>query len=200
MPNRIIKESITTSPNFNKLSPYAEKHWHRVLILADDHGCFEATPLVVKGNGYPLQPYVRARDIEKWNKELEDCELVRLWTVGDRTFAQFTTFGEHNELLQRHAPTTPCPPWLLNDKGFDPRIATETLQAYTRISVAIKKLGGEAGYREIAQEAKCSMSTLSKYLKHLQRTNCYTFLQSDTPATDEKLNPNHKQKPNLKFP
>ena len=165
MPNRILKESIWTSPNLNGLHPLAERHFYRMLPCGDDFGCFEATPLVIRGKCYPLQPAIRPSDIEKWNKNLEDCSLLRFWEYGGRLFAQFTSWDQHNEILVRHNPTTPCPPWIMKDGEFDPRLGTETLQAYARISVALGKLGWDAKYRQICAEARCSMSTLSKYRK-----------------------------------
>jgi len=197
MPNRIIKESIWTSPNFNKLSGGAERHFFRCLVAADDYGCFEATTAVLKGKLYPLHLATCATDIEKWNQELEKCQLIRLWLAGERIYAQFTSWDRHNELLERHTPATPCPPWLLDENGFDPRIATETLQAYKRIAVAINALGEMATYREITKMAQCSMSTLSKYNKQLHNNPLLQFATDATDATPKnpKPNPNHNHKP-----
>ena len=77
MPNRIIKDAIWTSPNFNELSVQAERHFYRVLMLADDYGCFESTPAVVRGICYPLQESIRRADIEKWQQELSDKGILQ---------------------------------------------------------------------------------------------------------------------------
>jgi hypothetical protein len=161
-----------------------------MLPCGDDFGCFEATPLVIRGKCYPLQPAIRPSDIEKWNKNLEDCSLLRFWEYGGRLFAQFTSWDQHNEILVRHNPTTPCPPWIMKDGEFDPRLGTETLQAYARISVALGKLGWDAKYRQICAEARCSMSTLSKYRKQKENELSYTPIHPATDATPKNPNPN----------
>lgn len=194
MPNRLIKESIWTSPNLNRCSIGAERHFYRLLPLSDDWGCFEATPDVVKGRCYPLQPATRTVDIEKWQYELQDLELCRLWTVTCRTFAQFTSWDRHNEsLANRHMPTTPCPPWLLNESGFDTRLATETLHAFERIATVLHQCSNKCSkptYREIHEKSKCSMSTISKFFKTKEIQERYGLLQFATNATPKNPNPN----------
>jgi len=194
MPNRLIKESIWTSPNLNRLSVAAEIHFFRCLVAADDYGCFEATPAILKGLLYPLRLATLATHVEELNTELEECQLIRSWSINERTYAQFIGWDKHNDLMERHTPRTPCPPWLLDENGFDTRIATETLQAFKRIAVAINQLGENATYREIIKTARCSMSTLSKYFKQLRNKE---MLQLATLATDATpKNPNHNPNPN----
>ena len=167
MPNRIIKESILTSPNFNRLSEGAEKHFYRLLLTTDDWGCTEITPAVIKGKCYPLKPKVTITNIEVWNQELVDNKILRVWDEKDRVFGEYITFDVHNELSERHNPKTPCPPWLLEDKGFDPRVPDKTLEAFGRINTAITKLsknGQKPHLREIAKEANSSLSTVRKYI------------------------------------
>jgi len=168
MPNRIIKESILTSPNFNKLSDGAENHFYRLLLVTDDWGCAEITPAVIKGKCYPLKSGATIVNIEAWNQELVDNKILKTWEERDRIFGEYMTFDVHNDLSERHNPKTPCPPWVLKDKGFDPRIPDKTLEAFGRINVAITELsknGGKPHLREIANKAGSSLSTVRKYLK-----------------------------------
>jgi hypothetical protein len=79
---------------------------------------------------------------------------------------------------------------LLDENGFDPRIATETLQAFRRIAVAKNALGENATYREIIKKAQCSMSTLSKYNKQLLKNPLLHLATDATDATPKKPNPN----------
>jgi len=119
MPNRIIKDSIFTSPNFNRLSVFGERHFYRVLMLADDYGCFESTPAVIKGFGYPLKTEeVSIEDIQAYNKELEQKGILLTWQNGDRQYSIFRTFDRHNARYtvtkdgkpSRHRRKTPIPP------------------------------------------------------------------------------------------
>ena len=110
MPNRIIKETIWTSPNLNNLSDLAERHFYRLLPLPDDHGCCELTPLVVKGRCYPLRQAITVVQIDKWNTELEENDLIRRWNEGGRVFGFFTNWSKHQRVRSLHQRKTPEPP------------------------------------------------------------------------------------------
>jgi len=110
MPNRIIKESIWTSPNLNRLSRLAERHFYRLIVLPDDFGCCELTPLVVRGRCYPLQPETTPEEIEIWQQELEDNGLVIRWVSEGRQYGIFPSFGKHQRIRSLHQRRTPVPP------------------------------------------------------------------------------------------
>jgi hypothetical protein len=110
MPNRIIKESIWTSPNLNRLSPRAELHFYRILPSADDHGCFECTPSIVRGRCYPRKQDIRLGDIEKWQDELERNELIKRWHEEGRQYAILLNFQKHQRVRSVHLRKTPAPP------------------------------------------------------------------------------------------
>ena len=116
MPNRIIKESIWTSPNFNELSGLAERHFYRILLLPDDFGCCEVTANVVKGRCYPLKPEVSIKMIETWQDEIESCNLIFRWIQCGRTYAIFPTFARHHRVRALHLRKTPDPPQFIVDK------------------------------------------------------------------------------------
>ncbi|MFW6112441.1 MAG: hypothetical protein ACOC6S_02605, partial [Chloroflexota bacterium] len=110
MPNRIIKESIWTSPNLNQVSDMAERHFYRLLPLPDDHGCFEATPAVLKGRCYPTRDNITPEDIAAWQQELEDAGLIVSWEQSGRQYGKFITFGAHQRIRAIHQRKTPPPP------------------------------------------------------------------------------------------
>ena len=111
MPNRIIKESIWTSPNLNSVSSLAERHFYRILPLPDDHGCFQSTPVVVKGRCYPTRLNVTAALIAAWQGELERADLIRRWQAEDgREYAFFPNFSRHQRIRSLHTRRTPAPP------------------------------------------------------------------------------------------
>ena len=128
MPNRIIKESILTSPSINKLSIEAERHFYRLLLLTDDYGCFEADIRIIKGRCYPLQEKVNIEDIKLWHKELEEHNIIKFWDdKNERIYGLFINFDKHNSKysvtedgkVTRHRRKTPEPP-----KKFLPIFAT----------------------------------------------------------------------------
>jgi hypothetical protein len=168
MPNRIIKDSIWTSQNLNRLSPLAERHFYRILMASDDWGCLEITPPVLRGKCYPLVGKITEHDITTWNQELIDNELLQVWTTNNRQFAMFCTFDEHNNTLEKHDPKTPCPPWLVKPGGIDPRQSDKTSDAFRRIEQSVRALsnnGNRPNLGEIANHAHSSKSTVVRYFK-----------------------------------
>ena len=109
MPNRIIKESIWTSPNLNKCSLPAQGFFLRLLPLPDDHGCFDARPQVLKGRLYPLLD-VKPGQIEKWLQELASQGLVRLWENNCVSYGYLLTWDKHQRIRSLHTRKTPEPP------------------------------------------------------------------------------------------
>ncbi len=95
MPNRIIKESICTSKNLNTLSAEAERLFYRLMVKCDDFGRYFADADIIKGNCFPRKPEIKAKDIEKWLKELVKAELIIIYRIKDESYLQYVTFGEH---------------------------------------------------------------------------------------------------------
>ena len=117
MPNRVIKDTILTSPSINGLSVWTERHFYRLLLVVDDYGCFEATPAVIKGRCYALQRVTEAQ-VVRWHGELEAADVVKFWEEDGRTFGVFVKFDKHNSKYcvtdegkpTRHRRRTPEPP------------------------------------------------------------------------------------------
>lgn len=111
MPSRLIKDSIFSSPNFNRLSLEAQSHFYRLLLTADDHGCMEVTPAVVLGKCYPLMAdNITAKQIKNWNAELNQQDIMRTWKQDGRIYGVFPQFAKHNRIRSLHRRKTPSPP------------------------------------------------------------------------------------------
>lgn len=117
MPNRIIKESIWTSRSLANLSPRAELHFYRLLPVPDDYGCFESTASVIRGRCYPLNESIRSRDVEQWQDELDQNDLIVRWQTHNREYAIFPTWQRHQYVRQApHQRKTPEPPQAVIDR------------------------------------------------------------------------------------
>ncbi|MFQ5717499.1 MAG: hypothetical protein ACE5GQ_10425 [Nitrospinales bacterium] len=186
MPNRIIKEEISGSESLAQCSIGANLLFDRLLTSTDDYGCFDARPPMIRGNLFPLMlDKINQSDITTWLKELEKTSCICLWEDKDgRRYGWFPGFEKHNDLGKVHSPKTPCPPWLLNENGMDPRLPTETLAAFENIQHAIEKIekaGGRATYEAISKEAKASRSTVAKFFKNKESIAPFTPVQGSTP-------------------
>lgn len=110
MPNRQLSDSVWTSPNLNRLSPLAERHFYRLLPLPDDFGCFEATPAAIRGRCYPLRQDAANGSIMGWHAELEREGLCRFWADGERIYGQFVSWAKFQRIRSLHRRKTPEPP------------------------------------------------------------------------------------------
>jgi hypothetical protein len=94
MPNRIIKESICTSESIDKLSPFEEIFFYRLLVTVDDFGRMDARPKILASRLFPLRD-VRNKQIEDALRALTLAELIDLYTVGERSFLQVMSWDRH---------------------------------------------------------------------------------------------------------
>lgn len=108
MPNRVIKESICDSERINQLNPLEEVTFYRLLVNADDYGCFDAREAVVKSRLFPLKDNVKNADVKKLLDKLAEVGLIVLYTVGGKPYLSVNKWGEHQRLrVSRHKYPTP---------------------------------------------------------------------------------------------
>ena len=64
MPNRILKESIKTSPQIDKLTWFEEVLFYRLLVTMDDYGCCDGRAVVLKSELFPTKEDLTRLDVE----------------------------------------------------------------------------------------------------------------------------------------
>jgi len=99
MPNRIIKESICTSENLNQLSPEAENLFYRLIVKADDFGCYFGNVKIIKNTCYPLKSdAIKDKKMIEWLNELIKAELIFLYNGEDgKQYIKFTKWEKHQQ-------------------------------------------------------------------------------------------------------
>ena len=108
MPNRIIKESICDSERINKLTPIEEVTFYRLLVNADDYGCFDAREAVVKSRLFPLKDTMKLSEVGKILDRLAEVGLIVRYTKDGKPFLCVNKWGEHQRLrVSRHKYPTP---------------------------------------------------------------------------------------------
>ena len=99
MPNRIIKESICTSDNLDKLSPEAEVFFYRLMVTCDDYGIMFAAPSILRSKCFPWRiDKIKDKDIEKWRTELIEAELIFLYEYDGKTYLKFSKWEQHQQV------------------------------------------------------------------------------------------------------
>ena len=98
MPNRIIKESITTSVTLAQLSDAEERHFWRLLVQADDFGYLDARPEVIRARAYPLMlEKVSLQVAEARTQALVRVGLLHLFTSDRKRYGHFPTWSAHQQ-------------------------------------------------------------------------------------------------------
>lgn len=118
MPNRIIKESICTSDQIDKLSSFAEITFYRLIVNADDFGRMDGRPAVIRSRLFPLKD-VRNSQIEDALQELASVELVSTYVVDGKPFVRLPGWDRHQQIRAKKskypAPDTSCNQMISND-------------------------------------------------------------------------------------
>lgn len=99
MPNRIIKESICTSEDINSLSPEAETLFYRLIVKADDFGCYHGNIKIVKSTCYPLKAdAIKDKQIADWLNELIKAGLIFIYTADDgKRYIKLAKWEKHQQ-------------------------------------------------------------------------------------------------------
>jgi len=104
MPNRILKDSICTSPNIDALSREAEVFFYRLLVQCDDYGRMDARPAILRAKCYPLQvDTVSQDDIRRWFAELVCAELIIPYHAQGGDYLQMRTWERHQQIRAKRS-------------------------------------------------------------------------------------------------
>lgn len=119
MPNRLLRD-WTNSERINGLSVNAERLFTRLIMKADDYGCFYADIRILKANLFPLQlDGVREADISRWITECEKAGLIVLYEADKKKYLEIVDFKQRLRNKNRKFPvrltldgqlTDNCPP------------------------------------------------------------------------------------------
>lgn len=106
MPGRYLREGILTSASVNSLDAPAELFYRRLISVVDDHGRFDADPVLLKSYCYPRRPSVRPSDITLWLAACEKAGLIALYEAKGSRYLHLSKLGEARAKKSRY----PDPP------------------------------------------------------------------------------------------
>ena len=107
MPNRIIKETICTNEQLDRLSPFEETFFYRLIVNADDYGRMDGRPSILRARLFPLKT-LRDDQIEKALASLTSVELVHRYTVHGKPFVRLLGW-ERNQQIRAKKSRYPAP-------------------------------------------------------------------------------------------
>ena len=124
MPYRIIKDSIRTSKNVNRLSDFDFRLWTYLITYVDDYGRGSADPAILKGYLFPLRESVTKKNIDDGLANLASAGLIHLYSVDGEPYLYFPKWGSHQRIQSKY-PKFPEPPEETEFHG-DPPSSTVT--------------------------------------------------------------------------
>lgn len=112
MPNRIIREGVTTSESLAMVSYQAECLFYRLMVVADDFGAFDGRPVIVRAKCLPLRDSSIA-DVEEWLRELAEHSLIVRYESEGRPYLAIPKFKQRT---RANSAKFPLPAdWQTND-------------------------------------------------------------------------------------
>lgn len=94
MPNRILRD-WTGNDRMNAVSIYAERFFTRLMMKADDFGCFYADTRLLKANLFPLLlDSIREADLSRWVAECQAAGLIVLYESKSKKYLQIQDFRQ----------------------------------------------------------------------------------------------------------
>ena len=118
MGNRMIKETIRTDLQINRLTDFQFRLWTYLLTYVDDYGRGSADPDLVKGFCFPRRKDVTAKSISAGFKELQNEGLVKIYRVGEEMYFCFPSWEKHQRIQAKRS-LYPEPPSSEDCDGFD---------------------------------------------------------------------------------
>jgi hypothetical protein len=98
MPNRIIKDSISTSDKLARLSDFEFRVWVGLITYVDDAGRGDARPAILKGRLFPLRERVTIEDVDQALHALADKGCVSLYQVDGKPYFCFPSWSRHQRI------------------------------------------------------------------------------------------------------
>lgn len=95
----------TCSDKINELTAQAERFFTRLIMKADDYGCFHARPNLLKANLFPLLlDSIREADLLRWLTECQKAGLVVLYEHSGKDYLQIVDFNQRKRIMKRTFP------------------------------------------------------------------------------------------------
>lgn len=109
MANRVLRD-WTFSENINKLSAGAEVFFVRLIMKADDYGCFYGNPMILNSQLYPLSPKAET-ELTEWINELTENKIVVKYEVEGKIYLRIDNFGQRLRTMKSRfpQPAVSCP-------------------------------------------------------------------------------------------
>ena len=194
MPNRILKQSICSSDNIDRLSWFEEVLFYRLIVNCDDYGLFDGRPSMIKNSLFPLKENLTVSTVMKAIEKLETAGLISTYYVEGRPYLSLPTWN-HHQTIRAHKSKYPKPsegnktgseiickqmqadvPEIQSNPNPNPnpnsatQIARAREEAFERFWVAYPKKVGKEAARRAFDKVKTSVDVLVSAIEMQKRS------------------------------
>lgn len=104
MANRVLKPSICTSEDINRLSFFEEVIFYRLIVSADEKGRLDGRPEIIKANLFPLKRDITLTAIRKALSNMATVGLIELSEEGGRSILKLSKWECHQRIRSTSDP------------------------------------------------------------------------------------------------
>jgi len=105
MPNRVIREGFLDSDKINALDAETQCFFIRLMLIADDYGCFDARPTWLRSRCYPVSDTCPSI-VRQMTVTCQSSGLIQLYNSGGKDYGQIVNF---NQRLRQKRSKYPLP-------------------------------------------------------------------------------------------
>lgn len=102
MANRILRD-WTFSENVDNLNFEAEVFFTRLIMKADDFGCFHGNPKLLKAALFPLKE-IKQSVVEKMLNDCVEAEIIILYEIDSKKYLKIVDFGQRLRTMNSKFP------------------------------------------------------------------------------------------------
>ena len=125
MPNRILRESITTSETINQLTAEQEVFFYRLLVVCDDFGLMDARPAILKSKCFPLRDQT-GEQVQALVAALVRHGLVSVYNHDGKPYLCVAQWDQHQRIRNARPKYPPPPDSNLSATRRDSRLESES--------------------------------------------------------------------------
>jgi hypothetical protein len=108
MPNRMLKD-WTNSEKMKNVSTECERLFIRLIMKADDFGCFYAEPSLVRAHCFPLiLESIKEKEIKRWLIQLNETDLIRIYSSSGMKYLYIPNYDQRLRATSRKYPAPPA--------------------------------------------------------------------------------------------
>lgn len=109
MPDRLIRESWCASETIDRLTPFEETVFARMIVNCDDFGRMDGRASVVCSRLFVTRRSIREKTVMAAVKRLEEEGLILCYAVEGRPYIQMQGWGKHQRIRNQRS-KFPAPP------------------------------------------------------------------------------------------